>query len=604
VSMTISTDQEDIKQTASAKAPVREIRFPDDRSLGKLWIRDEKYTRHIDGFHYHTSDMEWESSGQARGTVKIPTGKVVWLMVARDAVHDLSPLAKLGPNDLYSLSLAWMPAGDGVMQHVAHLSGLRKLDLCETQIGDRGVAYVGQLKSLEYLSLPRNVTDKGMSAVGKLPHLKGLYFKTNKVSNDGLRVLSKMGTLEELELGGDSINDDGLKHIARLPKLDYLMLWGNFTGSGFKHLRGLSTLRIVDLFRMDTIQDAALEHLAALPALENLSLFDNRNISDQGMAFLEKSSSLKQLDIRKTLVTERGANSLSKITTLEYLYPPEASLTDAALESIGRLSNLKGLDVTLRQSIDIRQYDAFYTSKGLAALDGLNKLEELSVSGPAISNESIKHIIKHTQLKKLAITSSQLAETGLQELEKLQSLERLDLSFNGITLGGLAVLNKLPKLKDISALCLMDDGRPLDIGGCKELERLYFSMAKGSSLKDEDLRCLNNLHKLRELQTGMSADSTVSDAGLLHLSGLTELTIVVTGGKNVTDAGLTHLANLTKLSFLSVLGDISGDGLQNLNGLESLRVLKISSLQNINQAAVDKFTKTMPGEVQVTITYH
>jgi beta-lactamase regulating signal transducer with metallopeptidase domain/Leucine-rich repeat (LRR) protein len=598
VSMTVSADAADVDRTKTSTTSMREIKFPNDRSLGRLFIRDENFKRTINDFAYHMADVDWKSLGEARGSVKIPAGNVVRLIISKEAARDLSPLSKLGANDIYTLEIGWIPVDDRAMQYVAHLTGLNTLYMFEAPIGDEGMAYVGRLKSLEYLTLPKNITDKGLPVVGKLPRLKGLYFKANRITNDGLKALSKLDTLEELELGGKSINDDGLQHLAGLPRLNYLLLWGDFTGSGFMHLREIPTLRIVNLFRMKTTQDAGLEHLAALPALENLSLFDNSQISDQGMAYLAKSKSLKKLSIGATQVTAHGVEYLSEIKTLESLDLPDARVTDAALESISRLNKLKALHMSLNP----KRSDDFHAEKGLAALDKLEELEDLDVSGPVIDDETVKHIAIHRRLKKLVIVSSGLGDSGLKELAKLRSLERLNLVFNHVSLGGLSALNDLSKLKSLEVLGLIDDGRTLDIGGCKELERLYFHMATGNSLINEDLRCLKNLKKLKELQIGHM--STISDAGLACLSGLTEMEILTIGGPNVTDAGLAHFSNMNKLWMLNICGDISGDGLQKLRGLKMLNMLMVTSGQNINQKAVDKFKKSMPGEVQVTINYY
>jgi hypothetical protein len=80
--------------------------------------------------------------------------------------------------------------------------------------------------------------------------------------------------------------------------------------------------------------------------------------------------------------------------------------------------------------------------------------------------------------------------------------------------------------------------------------------------------------------------------------------ILTIGSPNVTDAGLENLLKLKNMWMLNIRGNISGDGLQKLNKLKMLNTLNVNSGQNINQKAVDKFKKHMPGEVQVTINYY
>lgn len=47
-------------------------------------------------------------------------------------------------------------------------------------------------------------------------------------------------------------------------------------------------------------------------------------------------------------------------------------------------------------------------------------------------------------------------------------------------------------------------------------------------------------------------DTNVSDAGLVHLRGLTQLTSLSISGTKVTDAGLVYLSGLTNLTTLNL----------------------------------------------------
>ena len=49
-------------------------------------------------------------------------------------------------------------------------------------------------------------------------------------------------------------------------------------------------------------------------------------------------------------------------------------------------------------------------------------------------------------------------------------------------------------------------------------------------------------------------DSKITDAGLMHLKGLTKLQELILYGTKITDAGLVHLKGLAKLQTLSVRG--------------------------------------------------
>lgn len=72
----------------------------------------------------------------------------------------------------------------------------------------------------------------------------------------------------------------------------------------------------------------------------------------------------------------------------------------------------------------------------------------------------------------------------------------------------------------------------------------------------------------------------VSDAGLVHLKGLTTLEWLNLSGTQVTDAGLTHVKGLTTLKWLSV-GDtrVTDSGLVHLEDLTALKFLDLDGTQ-------------------------
>jgi Leucine-rich repeat (LRR) protein len=64
----------------------------------------------------------------------------------------------------------------------------------------------------------------------------------------------------------------------------------------------------------------------------------------------------------------------------------------------------------------------------------------------------------------------------------------------------------------------------------------------------------------------------VTDAGLMHLKGLTNLQTLRLGGTNITDAGLVNLKELTNLTSLNLYNTkVTDAGLLHLKGLSSLQ---------------------------------
>ncbi len=427
----------------------RVVHFPEDRSLGRLLIQDADTVRQIKDFHHWIGksdwwNPDWEYLGEAKGDVTVPAGKRLALFVSKDAWKDLSPLSELQPNDLYMLGLPGsvpdpVKPDDRCMPHITGLTGLKVLNLNWTNVSSKGLQFIRNLKRLECLYLPNQISNTGLSHVAKLRSLKGLYFKQNKVTNSGLAHLAKLSSLEELELGGGRTSNVGLAHLAKLPKLRYLLLWGDFSDAGMVHLKNILSLRILQLGRLP-ITDVGLAHLSNLGGLENLDLSSTR-ITDEGLVALKSIRSLKKLNLGGTEVTENGFLHLRDIKTLEYLGLPSESVTDKGLSYLAELGKLKHLRMPSPHYVKPNMDKRLYTDEGLRELAKLQSLEELFIAGLGVTDEGMSHVAKLKNLKDLHIFGCPITNEGLAKLTALKSLRRLTLYKTKITISGLAELN-------------------------------------------------------------------------------------------------------------------------------------------------------------------
>ena len=528
----------------TAQESTRILHFPNDRSLGRVYVQDARGPDAIffeagTGFLLDSLDgPAWEPHGLSQGDVQVSPSQRVRLIIDPNTWQDLSPLTRLAADDLYEIALAGR-ADDRALAPLVHLTGLRSLDLTGTTITDRGLAEVARLRSLKWLALPEGITE------------------------------------------------EALVHLAGLPKLEGLLLAGKgLTGPGLVQLRRIPTLRVLSLNGQSALQDAALAPLAELPRLESLSLNGASRISDAGVDLLVRSPSLRKLDLFGTQVTPQGVARLAKLPSLEYLnLNTQPGLDDGALAALSRLPNLK----RLRLGVSRTQY---YTGTGLAELTKLEHLELLHLSGPGVTDAALRQVAKLSGLRELFILNSPMSNTGLAALASLKSLQVLDLRVNPrVTLGGLAVLKPLANLRALYAMGgIDDDGARLDIGGLTNLTDLILEVST-KRLRADDLACFESLARLRSLQLGGTA---VNDEGLAHLRGVTNLYRLRIGGPEVTDAGLTHLANLKQLQDLTLTGNISEAGLQRLEGLKALVNLRIYSSQNLSRDAVQRLKDTLP----------
>jgi len=591
--------------SASAKQPgqMKVLRFPPGRSLGQTYLQEPSSEKPPDSLHFWTDDAPWDYLCEAIGDVAIPAHKRVWLAINNQTVwQDLSPLLELKADDLYRLSIrgsdqpgatAGTPPMTGT-KYIAHLTGLRILDLPYTNISD--MTFVKGMTSLEYLTPPNTITDAGLAVVAQLPNLKGLYFNKNRVTNEGLAALARMTALEELSLTADRCNDAGLVHLAGLPRLRYLLLQGQgFTNAGIAHLKNVPSLWILNLGFLPQLGDAALLHVAQIPGLEAVSFYWCENITDQGVAQMTKMPSLKQLDITHSKVTDKGLAHISQIKTLQSLGLPNKGITDVGLQHVSTLPNLKKLSVSRAHYVDPKMNKEYYTNQGLAAISKCTHLEDLSIGSIGVTDAGMDHIARLTNLKALLLFGcDNLTDAGLAKLTTLKSLTNLDITDANVTMAGVNRLMAISGLTRLDVSQFKRNGSVLNIAGLRNLEDLTLSFGPESDDKftDADLACLSQLKKLRWLQIG---PRDFTNAGLAYLVGLTNMERLGIGGQGLTDEGLKFLTGMKQLNHLSIRdGNITDKGLDYLGSIKTLTFLNITTDGDFSPAAVRRLRTNLP----------
>jgi len=604
-------------QNQTDRSKGRIAHFPGDRSVGQLSIQDSSRVRRITYWFHWGDPTEWEYLGQAQGDVHVPAGKRLRLSLNKTAWRDLSWLSKLRPDDLYMLLLPALSTdpvkpSDGCMPHIARLAGLRSLNLGQTDVTDKGLRYIKNLKSLEYLDIPPRLTDRGMAYIAELTTLKGLYLggvRISQVTDAGLRHLSKLTSLEELYLRGERMSDDGLAYLRALPRLEYLCLFGShFTDRGMVHIKAIPSLRILSFHQgLCQITDVGMVQISEMPKLQILCLHEMKNITDDGLAHLSKLRSLKKLNIGGSQVTDRGLAYLSQIKTLEHLDLPQRQkgITDKGLAYLGTLPNLKYLSISRTHFNDPKMNKEYYTDKGLAELAKCRLLEELNIGSIGITDDGIDHILKLKNMEKLMLFGcDNVTDKGLTKLTALKSLRELFLT--GMSIEGLNSLQSMPNLTSLTASNLKRNSAVLDLSGLTELEKISLDFRSRSKdvFTDADLKCLAKLKRIKWLQM---SPRNYTDKGLAYLAGLTNMKRLGIGGSDLTDEGLKHLTGMKKLNHLSILkgfdidkrdyasgGDITDEGLRQLEELKQLNFLNIYSDNDFSDAALRRLWKKLP----------
>jgi len=607
-----------LAQTRPDRSKGRIVHFPGDSSVGQLSVQDASRVRRITHWFHWGDPTEWEYLGQAQGDVHVPAGKRLCLILNKPAWRNWSWLSKLRPDDIYALiipasSTDPVKPSDRCMPYIANLAGLRSLNIGMTDVTDKGLRYIRNLKSLEYLDTPPRMTDSGMAYIAELTSLKGLYLGgvgISQITNAGLRHISKLTSLKELYLRGERMGDAGLACLRALPRLDYLCLYGShFTDRGLVHVKAVPSLRILSFHEnLCRITDAGMTQIAEMPKLQLLCMHAISNITDYGLANLSKSRSLKKLDISGSQVTDKGLGHLSRIKTLECLNLPQKQkgITDKGLAHLGRLPNLKNLGIARMHYNNPKMNKEYYTDKGLAELANCRLLEALSIGSIGITDSGIEHIAKLNNLKGLTMYGcDNVTDAGLAKLAALKSLKKLKVTDADISIKGLNNLKKMPNLTNLSISDLKRKGAILDMSGLTAMERLDLSFRSYSEkFVDADLKSLANLKQLKWLTIG---PRDYSDKGMAYLAGLTNLESLSIGGAGLTDEGLKYLANMKKLDRLCIFtgfdaskrdfgsgGDITDKGLGYLKELKQLHLLDIYSDNSFSNTALRRLQRDLP----------
>jgi hypothetical protein len=480
------------KPDVQVEGESRVLHFPVDRSLGKLHVQDTG-TIETPTHWWWGLNTQWQYLAEAKGDVTVPAGKRLGLIVGQDGRTDLSPLAKLGPDDLYMLTTKG--AGDDCMTHISRLTGLKELILQDTGITNEGLRLLNRLKSLERLSFAsKQLDDSGMAHIAELKSLKGLRFYSEKVTNDGLSHLSKLTLLEELfpsSRGG--VDDEGLVHLTKLPALRYLLLAiGDFTENGLVHLKDIPSLRKLDVGCIE-FSSEGLAHISRIPGLEDLTI-SHTVLSNEDLIPLKSMSSLKRLRLQQEWqqmgpdFTDEGLAHLSEVKSLESLLLYYGNFTDKGLEYLSQLRKLKRLEIPNNTG---------FTDAGLGHLTKLRLLEELMLRANQFTDAGMVSVAKLTNLKRLRLwVKSNITNNGLAYLTNLNKLSYLRIN-GDFTDEGLTHVGSLDKLDYLEISGDFTDAGLHHLEGLKLLTRL--KIRSRNELSPQALQALHS--KLPNLRT-------------------------------------------------------------------------------------------------------
>lgn len=292
------------------KVPKRTLHFP--KRMGKLYVLKV------------SADCSFNRQrpiGDAFGIVEIPANTYVLLDVSYEGLQNVSFFKYLKANDLEAISLAndgsGYSIGDNVMGAISHLTGLRYLNIEQSDISDKGIGKISGFKELRSLNVSHSlVTPRSAKIVGTFSKLYSLEMDGLKIDD---RAIADLAGLKELRSGffrGGVITAAGVKSMKDWNKLIFLRLTNNKFG------------------------DAGA---ASLPVMNNIFELnvENCELTDIGFQSLPKYSTLTKLFAKGNKIGVSGISHLAKCKSLNFLDISGEPLAMPAVQGLKQIKSLR-----------------------------------------------------------------------------------------------------------------------------------------------------------------------------------------------------------------------------------------------------------------------
>ena len=302
--------------------------------------------------------------------------------------------------------------------------------------------------------LLNTVSVRGFGHLLKLQTIAELDLRqTIAITTDEIIALQQLDAVNALKLPSyQNLGDEALQAVNQLKQLTYLSLANckGFSVEALAPFHGNSNLRALDLSNSKLASDASLGDVTSIAKLERLTMRCvapsrcNVLLTPAGFAKLARLDRLRSLDLRYNSTLNNYTDSLTKITQLEHLDLGSTSLTDASLQGISSLQNLRSLELPLCHLLSsnvltpilaittltrLNMIDTKLESRDIVRLERLPQLQELQL--PAVSeSQFFTRLAKLPAIRVIQLHRiSTLAYEHVRELARCTSLESLDLRF-------------------------------------------------------------------------------------------------------------------------------------------------------------------------------
>ncbi len=327
------------------------------------------------------------------------------------------------------------------IQRLRDLPDIRQLAVSGPWVSAEMFDVFGQLSSLERIDLDVTIANTELLArLSGLARLRYIQLFRTDIDNDSLAVLAKFPELEQIRCGQTRVGDAGLEHLRSMTRLRAIDLsdCNSVSSAGVEALSGLPNLKFLKVWGPQ-INDRTLDSIAQMSSLEVLGLNDTR-VTDAGIEKLAGLTSLQEIHLVRTRTGDRSLEIFSALPNVATLRLRDTQLSDAGLEYLARIKGLERLDLSENSSPGI-------TDAGMQSVGRMENLVELNLWTTQVSDEGIHSLVNLGNLRWLNLDKTLVTDAACQTLAQMPQLEWLHLGSNNLTDAAVQPLLKLPNLR-------------------------------------------------------------------------------------------------------------------------------------------------------------
>ncbi|MDB5336926.1 MAG: hypothetical protein JWN70_2545, partial [Planctomycetaceae bacterium] len=284
------------------------------------------------------------------------------------------------------------------------------------------------------------------------------------------------------------------------------------------------------------------------------------------------------------------SNEITKLTDLPKkdftLY--SISLADTGISDVGLL-RLKGL--TALQELDLS--GSAVTDLGLEIIGTFKTLRKLNLLGTHVTGAGLVHFVGSKKLVDLDLSRCPVTDSSLDPVRGLVTLTALRLNSTAVTDVGLEALKPLVVLKELYLADTRVTGSGLT--NLKRMEQLTALDLSQTPINNKTMQAIGDLKKLRQLKLSWS---TVSDIGVANLKDSYLLNDVGLRGTDVTDYNNEMFGKLRGIKILDLREtDVTPSGVEEIK--KTLKATKIDCTSGDVNARVASLCLSLGGQVLI-----